>query len=356
MSSYFYSILSWILSVSFWIVVVFRFSQVRQRGKLNAQSSREAWLSWVSLLGVAVSTTLYNPAVRNEAEAIFGKWFDKSYLVGAFSIGIYLIWVYMCNEFVPELRPRHRHWAIYVACLTIGVGALIVWAVASGRVVPAFIAPNSSPTSLVMLSCVLVFVVRVILPSLWWMYKHERQRPSQLRFLMMCGVHVSVALWVIISAIEHLFLGFGFLSFYFLPLFNALMVVFFITVIPAYFAPTVLFVWLAMFLGYVGTLYSLFFIRSLELVVARHTHTELTPLTLRQIMVSPTSALYQSSISILDHRKFLEASDTTVAQWLNLHLAAIAQRTDALSYPEQIRALCAVSKTQFFATFGFRLR
>src|SRR5574337_1311602 len=179
-----YLALGVLISLALWGSVIGRFIAVLKRRALHHTSAwRQAWLSWIALFGVAVAGTFYNPFVRGALEVQLGPWFDKSLYVGVVVLWVYVVWTYLCYEFAPPLRPRWD-WPLHIGLLTTGVGGFVMWTVKSGKVVPAFVAPNSSPMSILFLTFTLVVVARIMLPALVWAYRHEGQKPMRARLVM----------------------------------------------------------------------------------------------------------------------------------------------------------------------------
>ncbi len=336
-----YLALGALISLALWGSVISRFITVLKRRALRHTSAwRQAWLSWIALFGVAVASTFYNPFVRSALEVQLGPWFDKSLYVGAVVVWVYVIWTYLCYEFAPHLRPRWD-WPLNIGLLTTAVGGFVMWAVKFGKVVPAFAAPNSSPTSILFLTFALVVVARIMLPALIWAYRHERQKPMRARFVMMSAVHLSVALWVLTSVVEHLLLGIG-RSYYFLPLFIALMVVFAVTFVLSYLTPAAFFVNLIQIYEYFGHLRAFMLVRKIEVAANRWTGRETKLVIISDAVLYPAEALYRSVIAIFDRRKALQIQGASDAGLLGRQIGEIA-RPD-LEYSEIVVRLCAMRR------------
>ncbi len=303
-----------------WMTVATRFIVVLRRGSI-AQSGahrRQAWYFWSIFFCIALAATFRFEPVRGFLAAEIGSEFSK-FPRTVISIFGYLLLVRVCYTLAPELRPR-RDWPLYLSLLTFVCYTSLVLAASSNRVA----ATAALFTGDVIFHFhLLILAARITVPTLAWSRRQERQPPMRLRLLLMEWTHRGIALWMLNNTARDLAVVIG-LPYNYIPVYYVALAITVPTFVIAYLMPSVVFLGLTFFIGYLSDLFTLILFRAVEYRARQLLGREMGALRLFNALFLPAEAVYRSTIAILDVRKALEVISDPRAQALAMRLRVIA--------------------------------
>ncbi len=322
-----------LIAAGFWAAVIYRFGITFRYGiQRSGPAQRQAWLSWLTFFCIALAATVYHPAMQSFLAAGIGEWFSTVPRV-SIAIAAYLLQVYICYDFAPQVRPRWD-WPFYGGLLTVGLYILIMQATASG-ILPT-LSPMSVLADLFFNVYMELLVVLIVFPSLAAALRQERQRPMRLRFYVMWSMHAMIAVWMLTGIVESLLIITGwrvnFAAFYIL-----LMSAGFLAFTASYLMPASYFVQAVRALDYLTDLWTFGLVRILEINAAQWTGRDLLPIGAAEVLMTPASAVYKSIIAIFDARKLLQAQNAIPPRILATQLETVAR--PELEYPEIVGRL-----------------
>ncbi len=320
-----------IVLVGVWIVVLSRLPTLFKR--LPNQSATARFIlhiGWTALIGLCLVVPLYHPSVRNWLAAT--GWFSSVPRAAAAIIVVAVV-TRFCFQVAPAMRPR-QDWPLWAGILTIGAYVGSEWMISFSLHGDMMSARRQIPDQFFNLYVIFVGL-RVVIPAHQWILRQEPQRVMRLRLQAMIGLWYLYATWALVGVAEAaaalVDIRFEFrLVYAFLGMTQ-------LTAFIVYFLPSRVLLWLLELFDYVGSLLTLAIIWLLECRVEQVTGRHRRPLTISDVVWSPSEAIYLCVIAILDSRKLLLQDAEASSGWLCRQIDGVAR--PELDYPQVVARL-----------------